>query len=186
MGLMDLMNEVSQNFNPVEDKVSSGPELWPNGTYTVMLGERTGYRVNQFFGSDEVNVELEIIDGDFAGQKDFHALSFEETMANGKPVPKMILNKNIKEAMQLFAVTDTPADDSVWESTETLGDALASAIGKPFELEFSTSPNKKRPEYPYKNYNYARLENVPETKPTADPFKQVDNAPDINDDDMPF
>ncbi len=191
MGLLDLMNEVKNDgFDPEHDKATvSTNTVWPDGEYTVMIGKLTGYRQNQFLGIDEINIQLEQVVGDLAGSQDFHTLSLETTKADGSPLPSAIVRKNTigtpKEIMQILAVTDTEYTDDDWEDLRSIGERLEDAVGKMVTVEFSSKPNKKNPDYPYKNYNFVRYEQGDMETPS--PFAASgDTEIDISDDDLPF
>lgn len=191
MGLLDLMNDVKNDgFDPETDKATVNTNtVWPDGEYTVMIGKLTGYRQNQFFGNDEINIQLEQVEGDLAGSQDFHTLSLETTKSDGSPLPSAVVRKNTvgtpKEIMQILAVTDTEYTDDDWEDLRTLGERLEDAVGKMVTVEFSSKPNKKNPDYPYKNYNFVRYEQG--DMETPDPFAKSGNTEiTINDDDLPF
>lgn len=191
MGLLDLMNDVKNDgFDPETDKATVNTNtVWPDGEYTVMIGKLTGYRQNQFFGNDEINIQLEQVEGDLAGSQDFHTLSLETTKSDGSPLPSAVVRKNTvgtpKEIMQILAVTDTEYTDDDWEDLRTIGERLEDAVGKMLTVEFSSKPNKKNPDYPYKNYNFVRYEQG--DMETPDPFAAKANTEiDISDDDLPF
>lgn len=191
MGLLDLMNEVKNDgFDPEHDKATVNTNtVWPDGEYTVMIGKLTGYRQNQFLGIDEINIQLEQVVGDLAGSQDFHTLSLETTKADGSPLPSAIVRKNTigtpKEIMQILAVTDTEYTDDDWEDLRSIGERLEDAVGKMVTVEFSSKPNKKNPDYPYKNYNFVRYEQG--DMETPNPFAASgDTEIDISDDDLPF
>lgn len=191
MGLLDLMNEVKNDgFDPEHDKATVNTNtVWPDGEYTVMIGKLTGYRQNQFLGIDEINIQLEQVVGDLAGSQDFHTLSLETTKADGSPLPSAIVRKNTigtpKEIMQILAVTDTEYTDDDWEDLRSIGERLEDAVGKMVTVEFSSKPNKKNPDYPYKNYNFVRYEQGDMETPS--PFAASgDTEIDISDDDLPF
>lgn len=191
MGLLDLMNEVKNDgFDPEHDKATVNTNtVWPDGEYTVMIGKLTGYRQNQFLGIDEINIQLEQVVGDLAGSQDFHTLSLETTKADGSPLPSAIVRKNTigtpKEIMQILAVTDTEYTDDDWEDLRSIGERLEDAVGKMVTVEFSSKPNKKNPDYPYKNYNFVRYEQGDMETPI--PFAASgDTEIDISDDDLPF
>lgn len=191
MGLLDLMNEVKNDgFDPEHDKATVNTNtVWPDGEYTVMIGKLTGYRQNQFIGIDEINIQLEQVVGDLAGSQDFHTLSLETTKADGSPLPSAVVRKNTigtpKEIMQILAVTDTEYTDDDWEDLRSLGERLEDAVGKMVTVEFSSKPNKKNPDYPYKNYNFVRYEQGDMETPS--PFAASgDTEIDISDDDLPF
>jgi hypothetical protein len=191
MGLLDLMNEVKNDgFDPEHDKATVNTNtVWPDGEYTVMIGKLTGYRQNQFLGIDEINIQLEQVVGDLAGSQDFHTLSLETTKADGSPLPSAIVRKNTigtpKEIMQILAVTDTEYTDDDWEDLRSIGERLEDAVGKMVTVEFSSKPNKKNPDYPYKNYNFVRYEQGDMETPS--PFAASgDTEIDISDEDLPF
>ena len=66
--------------------------------------------------------------------------------------------------------------DDDWEDEETLATAFQDVIGSQYILVVSSSPNKKDPSKPYKNYDFVAYEDEPETTDVID----------ISDEDLPY
>ena len=58
-------------------------------------------------------------------------------------------------------------------------------IGKFLQLTIKTSPNKKDPDHPYRNYKFDMAEQ-PKTAEVSDPFAGQSDGIQLTDDDLPF
>ncbi|MEB3365004.1 hypothetical protein SDC49_20100 [Lactobacillus sp. R2/2] len=54
-----------------------------------------------------------------------------------------------------------------------------------FKVTIKTTPNKKNPQYPFRNYTFEKQEQ-PQVADAKDPFNGTGDTVDINDDDLPF
>ena len=73
------------------------------------------------------------------------------------------------------------------ENYEMIQDAFqnANVIGKLLQLTIKTSPNKKDPDHPYRNYKFDMAEQ-PKTAEVSDPFAATKDPQEISDSDLPF
>ena len=73
------------------------------------------------------------------------------------------------------------------ENYEMIQDAFqnANVIGKLLQLTIKTSPNKKDPDHPYRNYKFDMVEQ-PKTAEVSDPFAATKDPQEISDSDLPF
>ena len=73
------------------------------------------------------------------------------------------------------------------ENYEMIQDAFqnANVIGKLLQLTIKTSPNKKDPDHPYRNYKFDMAEQ-PKTAEVSDPFAGQSDGIQLTDDDLPF
>lgn len=177
MGLMDLMNETTADFNPATDNAETNDfQVLPDGEYDVVLTD-VGHGVTKS-GWEHFRIGFEVLTGDEAGRTDMNMFNFDEVTSTGKEMPKSVLATRIKLIKQLAYVTDTVLQDSDWYSLDTLGAAFVGSKGKTFKVDFSSRENKKKPQYPYKNYNFGKSD------VSADAFGGQEI--EITDDDIPF
>ncbi len=170
MGLKDLANEVLAGFDPkTDDPNAGGFEGLSDGEYDVTL-EKVEHKVFNS-GWEALSFTNEVTVGEAAGRKEFIILGFDESA-----VPSFVLNKNIKLVGKLASVVGLQLTDDDWEDEETLATAFQDVIGSQYILVVSSSPNKKDPSKPYKNYDFVAYEDEPETT----------DVTDISDEDLPF
>ena len=122
------------------------------------------------WGSEQLSIRVQVLDGEHAGQKEFVNLSLDETTAKGNSNP--MLGRNIKLIAKLASNSGIELQDEDWEDIETLANALALAEGRTVLMHLTVSENKKNPQYPYRNYDFDEAE---------EPDEIV-----IDDDDVPF
>ena len=181
MSLRDRANQIKDNFNP-EEKIN-GYEGLPAGSYNVVVEKADLTKWGSF------SMKVSVMDGDYAGRVEFIQVSLDENSASGKPLPDFVIDRNIKTLAKLAFVTGVTIDDESWDDINLLPNDFADAIGKTFVMELGLRENKKRPEYPYKEYEFETLdapETIDEQKPAADPFANNGDSIEISDEDMPF
>ncbi|MBO1087636.1 DUF669 domain-containing protein [Enterococcus hirae] len=172
MGLKDLANEVLAGFDPkTDDPNAGGFETLSDGEYDVQL-EKAEHKVFQS-GWEALSFAMEVTVGEAAGRKEFVSLGFDETA-----VPNFVLQKNIKLVGKLASVIGLQLSDDDWEDEETLAQAFQDGLGSQFVLKITSSPNKKDPSKPYKNYDFIPYEDQSE-------FSNVDVS-DISDEELPY
>ncbi len=171
MGLQDLMNEVLETFDPkTDDPNAGGFENLPDGEYDIVLN-KAEHKVFQS-GWECLSFEHEVTTGEMAGRKEFVNFGF------GGNTHEFVLKKNIKLVAKLASVTGINLTDDDWEDETTLAEAFKSAEGSQYILKITSSPNKKKPEEPYRNFDFIEYEDeVPEAN--ADTV-------DVSDEDLPF
>ena len=181
MSLRDRANQIKDNFNP-EEKIN-GYEGLPAGSYNVVVEKADLTKWGSF------SMKVSVMDGDYAGRVEFIQVSLDENSASGKPLPDFVIDRNIKTLAKLAFVTGVTIDDESWDDINLLPNDFADAVGKTFVMELGLRENKKRPEYPYKEYEFETLdtpETIDEQEPVADPFADSGDEVEISDEDMPF
>lgn len=174
MGLRELMNETLANFDPKKDNPNAGGfENLPDGDYDVVLNNAE-HKVFQS-GWECLSFENEVTIGEAAGRKEFINLSFAEN------TPEFVLTKNIKLLAKFASVTGIQLSDDDWEDETTLAEAFKGAVGSQYILKITSSPNKKEPAKPYRNFDFEEYDEE-ESAPVFDPDTQID----ISDEDIPF
>lgn len=167
MSLRDKAAEALNGFDKKNGKPSSYEGL-PSGDYVVMVESIKNQDTP--WGSEQISIRVQVLDGEFAGRKEFVNLSLDETTSKGNPNP--ILSTNIKIIAKIAANSGVELQDDDWEDLGTLSDALAPVEGRTLLMHLSVKENKKRPEYPYKNYDFEEADEI-ETE-------------DLDEDDLPF
>ncbi|MDN6167039.1 MAG: hypothetical protein L0J18_12895, partial [Tetragenococcus koreensis] len=79
--------------------------------------------------------------------------------------------KNGRILLKLAAMVGVEFTKKDLEDEYSASEALAKGVGKQFKMELSVVPNKKNPDFPYRNYDFEPLE---------------DNTDDLEDEDLPF
>ena len=174
MGLKDLANEILAGFDPkTDDPNAGGFDGLPDGEYDVQLANvehkifKSGWEALSF--TNEVTV------GEASGRKEFIILGFDEAA-----VPSFVLQKNIKLVGKLASVIGLRLTNDDWEDEETLAGAFKDGLGSQYILKITSSPNKKDPSKPFKNYDFIPYDDL------ADQPEVTTNTIDINDEDLPF
>lgn len=167
MGLRDVAAKALEGFDTKKGNVN-GFEGLPSGDYVVMIDNIKNQDTP--WGSEQLSIRVQVLDGEHAGQKEFVNLSLDETTAKGNPNP--MLGRNIKLIAKLASNSGIELQDEDWEDIETLANALALAEGRTVLMHLTVSENKKNPQYPYRNYDFEEAEEPDEIA--------------IDDDDVPF
>lgn len=166
MGLLDTLNQLKEEgFDAKKDNISQSSKLEP-GTYPVRL--KSAQANVSKSGQTQLAITLEVVSGKDKNRLEIIYMSFDEGL------PAFVLEKNGRTLLKIAAVSDMEFKKKDLEDEYTVAEALSQAIGSQFKMSLSVSPNKKNPNYPYRNYEFGPLE------------EQTDNSIDIEDDDLPF
>ena len=72
-----------------------------------------------------------------------------------------MLEKNGKILLTLIDILgENPTKDQL-QDTEGLVEYFQSQIGKQFKMDLKLTKNKKNPQYPYRNYEFSKLDENP-------------------------
>lgn len=165
MGLLDTLNQLKEDgFNAKEDKISTSSRLEP-GTYPVRLKSAQADVKND---RTQLAITLEVVSGKDKNRLEIIYMSFDDGL------PAFVLEKNGRTLLKIAAVSDMEFKKKDLEDEYTAAEALSQAIGSQFKMNLTVSPNKKNPNYPYRNYEFAPLED------------QTSNRFDVEDEDLPF
>ncbi|PLA75754.1 hypothetical protein CYR79_09720 [Ligilactobacillus agilis] len=167
MGLRDAAAKALDGFDRKKGNVNEFEGL-PSGDYVVMIDNIREQETP--WGSEQLSIRAQVLDGEHAGQKEFINLSLDETTSKGNPNP--MLGRNIKLIAKLASNSGIELQDEDWEDLGTLSEALAPAEGRTVLMHLTVSENKKNPQYPYRNYDFEEAEEIDEI--------------DVGDDDLPF
>ena len=193
MGLLKALNKVkSEKYDPKKDDISSGFQPIPDGTYTVTLSG-VNHGVWEKSRTDFVRFSFDVVTGEQAGRQEHITPILASKKSNGDPMPESVLARSIKMVQKIGAMVGFDVPDKVFmganesEDYEMIQNEFheAGVIGKLLKLTIKSSPNKKDPDNPWRNYKFEEAEQ-PTTASVEDPFKDAATGMEITDDDLPF
>lgn len=193
MGLLEALNKVkSEKYDPKKDDISSGFQPIPDGTYTVTLSG-VNHGVWEKSRTDFVRFSFDVVTGEQAGRQEHITPILASKKSNGDPMPESVLARSIKMVQKIGAMVGFDVPDKVFmganesEDYEMIQNEFreAGVIGKLLKLTIKSSPNKKDPDNPWRNYKFEEAEQ-PTTANVEDPFKDAATGMEITDDDLPF
>lgn len=164
MGLLNTLKQIKEEgFDPRKDAISKSARL-EAGNYPVRIKEveRT---VNEKTSREQMIVKLEVVSGEAAGKFESIYLGFDDDL------PDFVLEKNGRILLKLAEFAGVTFKKGELDDLESTTEALQRGIGKQFLLKLTITPNKKTPEYPYRNHDFDELS---------------DGLEDVEDDDLPF
>lgn len=166
MSLLETLKNVkAEGYDPKKHKINNSGVLLDTGVYPVRLisAERD---VNKR-GQEQLVVKLEVVSGDFKERKETLFLSFDSEL------PEFVLERNGKTLLALVEMAQITLGKGDLDDEEAAATTLQRGIGKQFKMDLRVVPNKKNPDYPYRNYEFSPLD--------ENPFED-----DIDDDGLPF
>lgn len=193
MGLLEALNKVkSEKYDPKKDDINSGFQPIPDGTYTVTLSG-VNHGVWEKSGTDFVRFSFDVVTGEQAGRQEHITPILASKKSNGDPMPESVLARSIKMVQKIGAMVGFDVPDKVFmgatesEDYEMIQEEFRNAgvIGKLLKLTIKSTPNKKDPDNPWRNYKFEEAEQ-PTTANVEDPFKDAATGMEITDDDLPF
>ena len=191
MSLLDALNEVKKSgFDPKEGKEYNAYAPIPAGTYKVSLD---GVTHNAKGDRDFLMLNFLVIEGKYDGKTESVFPTLAQVTSKGNPMPQFVIARNISMLQVIGEMTDTPIPDSCFDhdsetdAYEDLANVLQKAKGKVLMMTIKETANKKNPDRPYRNYEFARSEQPKTLDVKDDPFKDnKDSDVNISDDDLPF
>lgn len=193
MGLLEALNKVkSEKFDPKKDDINSGFQPIPDGTYTVTLSG-VNHGVWPKSGTDYIRFSFDVVTGEQAGRQEHITPTLASKKTNGEKMSESTLARSIKMITKIGAMVGFDVPDKVFmganesEDYEMIQEEFRNAgvIGKLLKLTIKSSPNKKNPDNPWRNYKFEEAEQ-PTTASVDDPFKDAATGMEITDDDLPF
>lgn len=189
MSLMDAMNELKKNgFDPKEGKEYNPNEPIPDGTYTMTL-DGASHSIKK--DHDFLMINFSVVEGKYEGRRESYFPSLRQTKNDGSPISPAFVARNISQIQILGEALGNPIPNSCFdfdnetEAYDAIADAFQPACGKILQMTIATSPNKKNPQYPYRNYKFEKHEQ-PRVADAKDPFNGTGDTTEISDDDLPF
>lgn len=193
MGLLEALNKVkSEKFDPKKDDINSGFQPIPDGTYTVTLSG-VNHGVWPKSGTDYIRFSFDVVTGEQAGRQEHITPTLASKKTNGEKMSESTLARSIKMITKIGAMVGFDVPDKVFmganesEDYEMIQEGFRNAgvIGKLLKLTIKSTPNKKDPDNPWRNYKFEEAEQ-PTTANVEDPFKDAGTGMEITDDDLPF
>lgn len=193
MSLLDALNEVKKSgFNPKEGKEYNAYAPIPAGTYKVSLD---GVTHNAKGDRDFLILNFLVIEGKYDGKTESVFPTLAQVTSKGNPMPQFVIARSISMLQVIGEMTDTPIPDGCFDhdsetdAYEDLANVLQKAKGKVLMMTIKETANKKNPDHPYRNYEFARAEQPKklDVKDDQDPFKgNKGSNVEISDNDLPF
>lgn len=193
MSLLDALNEVKKSgFDPKKGKEYNAFENIPAGTYKVSLD---GVTHNTKGDRDFLMLSFMVIEGKYEGKTESVFPTLAQVTSKGNPMPQFVIARSISMLQVIGEMTDTPIPDSCFDhdsetdAYEDLANVLQKAKGKVLTMTIKETANKKNPDHPYRNYEFARAEQPKklEVDDKQDPFAgNTGSDVEISDDQLPF
>ena len=193
MSLLDALNEVKKSgFDPKKGKEYNAYAPIPAGTYKVSLD---GVTHNAKGDRDFLMLNFLVIEGKYDGKTESVFPTLAQVTSKGNPMPQFVIARNISMLQVIGEMTDTPIPDSCFDhdsetdAYEDLANVLQKAKGKVLMMTIKETANKKNPDHPFRNYEFARAEQPKklEVDDKQDPFAgNAGSDIEISDDQLPF
>lgn len=165
MSLLNTLKAVKDDgFDPKKDSINNGGGgLLDTGVYPMRLVS-SDLSVTKN-GHEQVVLTLQVVSGEYVERREMLFLAFYDTL------PDFVKEKNAKILMTLAELTGVKFTESDLKDELTTADAMKRGIGKQVKMDLKVVPNKKNPEYPYRNYEFRSLEVEPANEVDIDfPF----------------
>lgn len=191
MSLLDAVNELKKSgFDPKKGKEYNAFENIPAGTYKVSLD---GVTHNAKGDRDFLMLSFMVIEGKYEGKTESVFPTLAQVTSTGKAMPQFVIARSISMLQVIGEMVDTPIPDSCFDhdsetdAYEDLANVLQKAKGKVLMMTIKETANKKNPDHPFRNYEFARAEQPKTIDVKDDPFED-NNGSDVNisDNDLPF
>lgn len=164
MSLLNTLKAVKdEGFDPRTGKINTSG-LLPSGRYPVRL-LTSEHNVNLNNNREQVIVTLEVTTGDSKGRQEKLFLVFDNDL------PEFVVEKNAKILLALAEYGKVEFTEQDLANTETTASALKKGIGNQFLMDLNVVPNKKNPDYPYRNYEF---DDLPQAKNTGIDVGELD------------
>lgn len=191
MSLLDALNEVKKSgFDPKAGKEYNAFERIPAGTYKVSLD---GVTHNVKGDREFLMLSFLIIEGEYDGKTENVFPTLAQVTSTGKAMPQFVLAQSIAMLQIIGEMVGTPIPDACFnhdsetDAYEDIVNVLTPAKGKILMMTIKESPNKRNPERPYRNYEFAKAEQPEALEIKDDPFAgNTGSGIELTDDDLPF
>lgn len=150
MSLLETLKAVKdEGFDPKSGKINNGG-LLPSGRYPVRL-MTSEHDVQPSTNREQVVLTLQVTSGDSKDRQEKLFLAFDNDL------PEFVVDKNAKILLSVAEYTKVEFSEQDLANTETTANALKKGIGNQFMMDLKVVPNKKNPDYPYRNYEFDEL-----------------------------
>lgn len=170
VSLLDTLKAVKEEgFDPRTGKINTSG-LLPEGRYPVRL-MTSEHDVNLNKNREQVILTLQVTSGPSKDRQEKLFLVFDNDL------PNFVVEQNAKILLAIAEFTGVTFAEADLANTETTAEALKKGIGNQFLMDLKVRPNKKNPDYPYRNYEFDEL-------PQADEANKQEF--DVGELDIPF
>lgn len=151
MSILNTLTSVKESGFTAGDAINTSTNL-ESGIYPVRIKQAERREFNR---QERANITLEVVSGDSKDRLEFLELNFNDTL------PEFVLEKNGKILLTLIDVLGVNPTKDQLQDTEGLVEYFQSQIGKQFKMDLKLTKNKKNPQYPYRNYEFSKLDENP-------------------------
>lgn len=192
MSLLDAYKNATKDFDAKHDKVTNGYDPLPAGEYLVVLNKAEHF-VSKRSGWEAMSFDFQVVDGEYAGRHERDMVSLAQKSTKGNDIPDFVVARNIRTIAKVAALSDVDLEDSDFEGTETdvyekLRERFEGKEGATMVMKITETKNKKDPDNPYRNYEYAEAEEeqpLPNDKNTSLP-KDTTEVEKVDENKLPF
>lgn len=190
MSLLDAYKKATKDFDAKHDKVNpSQYDPLPAGDYLVVMN-KCNHFVSKRSGWEALSFDMQVIEGDYAGRHEFVMVSLAEESMKGKAIPDFVVARNIRTVAKISAFSGVDLDDSDFEGVETdvyekIREKFMGHEGATMQMTITETPNKKDPNTPYRNFDFAESEDEP-APVEADDSLPTDTTEAEDDKELPF
>ena len=150
MSLLNTLKAIKdEGFDPRTGKINDGG-LLPTGRYPIRL-LTSEHNVNPNNNREQVILTLQVTSG---GSKDRQEKLF---LVFDNDLPEFVVERNAKMLLAVAEFSNVQFSTADLADAGTTAEALKRGIGSQFLMDLKVVPNKKNPEYPYRNYEFDAL-----------------------------
>ena len=151
MSILNALQAVKDSGFNAGDAINTSTNL-ETGIYPVRIKQAER---REFNGQERANITLEVVSGTHKDRLEFLELNFNDTL------PEFVLEKNGKILLTLIDVLGANPTKDQLQDTEGLVEYFQTQIGKQLKMDLKLTKNKKNPQYPYRNYEFSKLDENP-------------------------
>lgn len=167
MSLLETLKAVKEEgFDPRTGKINTSG-LLPEGRYPVRL-MTSEHSVNLNNNREQVILTLQVTSGPSKDRQEKLFLVFDNDL------PNFVVEQNAKILLAIAEFTNVTFAEADLANTETTAEALKKGIGNQFLMDLKVRPNKKNPDYPYRNYEFDELPQAAEANKTEFDVGELD------------
>lgn len=155
MSLLDLFNEANQDLEKNGGKVNQQFKQLDSGRYPVELVDAQ-HQVTPW-GQEQLSMRVGVVAGPEKGVNEFVRLSFDASFS------EKMAKRNMGTLIQLgrvcgIVITPDDLNGNLTDVYERLALKFQASLHRRFTMDLKVTPNKNKPEYPYRNYEFTNAE----------------------------
>lgn len=194
MSLLDAYKNATKDFDAKHDKISTGSyDPLPAGEYLTVMNKAEHF-VSKRTGWEAMSFDMQVIEGEYAGRHEHVLVSLAEKSTKGKAIPDFVIARNIRTVAKISALSGVELEDSDFEGVETdvyekLRQKFMGQEGATMIMKISETPNKKDPDNPYRNYDFAEDDSQETEEPEENDLPKDTDTTEVgkdDDEDLPF